>query len=271
MSYNHAVSMSAAFEQAWVLLKAAFLPTDPEQQLGAGMFRTVYGQQGNPDVTKFGYGGLSDMATLNALAQMYPELFLDERPAYLDYPESGPPDFLMMRPSGEPIADTRELGTEVGLPFPSTQQLGRPIEMPQGYTSQEWLQRRSKPLLGSIYDKYPIAEQLQMWDIKPENWLGVEGGRMPISNIGSSQSGQAKLMDPMFLAPQYQYGKIQDVELQPETVEQFAQNVTPVEQFAQPWEQMAQRFGTPQQQDRFEDMLTGEEERMQLILDRLGL
>lgn len=266
--------MGTAFEQAWMLLKSAFLPTDPQQQLGSGMFRTVYGQQGNPDVTKFGYGGLADMATLNALAQMYPELFVGEQPAYLDYPKSGLPDWLMRRSTGEPIADTRELGTEVGMPFPSVQQLGTPIERPAGFTAQQYRQRVSKPLLtqpDGIYDRYPITEQLQMWDIKPENFIGVRGGILDAQALGSPQVGQAKLADPMFLAPEYQYGKIEDVELDPTTVESFARNLVPIEQFAQPWEQMSERFGTPSQQDRFEDMLMTEEERMQLIRDRLGL
>ena len=263
--------MTAAFEQAWALLKAAFVPTDPEQQLGAGMFRSVYGQEGNPDVSKFGYGGLADMSTLDALSQMYPELFLGERPAYLDYPEGGLPDWVMRRPTGEPIADTRELGTEVGMAFPSTQKLGVPIEMPEGYRRQEWLQRMGKPILGSVYDRYPLTEQLQMWDIKPENWLGTEGGAVSPAALGSSTPGGAKLMDPQFLAPKFQYGKIQDVNVDPETIEQFARKVAPIEQFAKPWEQMSDKFGTPSQQDSFEDMLMTEEERMQLIRDSLGL
>jgi len=266
--------MSGAFEQAWLLLKAAFIPTDPQQQLGAGMFRTVYGQEYNPDVTKFGYGGLADMSTLTALARMYPELFIEEKPAYLDYPIGGLPDFVMRRPTGEPISDTRELGTEVGMPFPSTQERGRPLERPEGYTAQSWLQSRSKPLLsnpGGIYDRYPITEQLSMWDIKPENWIGAKDGMMDAQRLGSPTPSQAKLMDPMFLSPKHMYGPPVNVNLDPNTIEQFAQSYTPVEQFAKPWERMSDQFGTLSQQDRFEDMLMGEAEREQLILDRLGL
>ena len=75
----------------------------------------------------------------------------------------------------------------------------------------------------------------------------------------------------MFLSPKSRYGPPVNVNLDPNTIEQFAQSYTPVAEFAKPWERMSDQFGTLSQQDRFEDMLMGEAEREQLILDRLGL
>lgn len=263
--------MSAAFEEAWSLLKAAFMPTDPDQQLGTGMFRSVYGEQGNPDVTKFGYAGLADMATLDTLAQMYPELFIGERPAYLDMPQSNVPDWLMMRPDGTPIADTRELGTTAGMPLPSVQQRGTPLDKPDGYKSHQWLQSRGKPILGSIYNKYPLTEAMQMWDIKPENWIGMPSGAMNARALGHPVTAGAKLMDPQFLAPAHTYGPPTSVNVNPRVIDQFASKLPEIEDFARPWEQMVERHGTPAHEDSFEDMLMNEEERLQLIRNRLGL
>ena len=76
--------MSAAFEQAWSLLKAAFQPTEGTY-IGSGMNQAVYGQDDNPDVVKVGDmfanpTAMTDMYLLNRLAEMYPGLFASQAP-----------------------------------------------------------------------------------------------------------------------------------------------------------------------------------------------
>ena len=84
MSYLR-VSMSGAFEQAWLLLKAAFQPIDADEVLGQGKNQTVLGQLGNPDVTKVGgVMGAEDMYWQNRLASLMPQRFVSQQPSLLN-------------------------------------------------------------------------------------------------------------------------------------------------------------------------------------------
>ena len=263
-------SMSAAFEQAWLLLKAAFVPTDPDQQIGAGNFRTVYGQKGNPDATKFGYGpGLSNMATLDTLAQMYPELFIGEKPAYLEKPESGLPDYLMRKPTGHMVS-TGTLGPD-SMPLPSTQELGQPLVRPTGYTRQGWDKSKGIDLQNAIANTYPLTEAAQMWDVKPENWLGTETGRVPSSEVGVSASPRAKLMDPMFMGEQQTFRPMSQIQVEPRTLAEFGRKLPDVEDFAEPWSDMVYEQGTPSQVESFDTMTSEEAQMQQALRDRLGI
>jgi len=260
--------VSAAFDHAWALLKAAFIPTVPEQQIGAGNFRTVYGQEGNPDATKFGYGaGLSDMATLNTLATMYPDIFVPEKPAYLDSSEF--PDYLMRKPSGHMIS-TGRLGPD-SMPLPSTQIRGQPLVKPAGYQQQRWDRKMGTPLQSAMYDAIPITEGAKMWDIKPENWMGTETGRVPSSQVGVSGSPRAKLMDPQFMGEQQYFRPMSDIPIEPKTIAEFGRTLPNVEDFAKPWSDMAYEQGTPDQMESFDTMMEIENERQRQLLERLGL
>ena len=62
--------MSGAFEQAWLLLKSVFQPSQGKL-IGEGANQMVYGMGADPDVTKVGHGmTLNDMYLLNRLATM---------------------------------------------------------------------------------------------------------------------------------------------------------------------------------------------------------
>ena len=77
--------MSGAFEQAWLLLKAAFQPIDADEVLGQGKNQTVLGQSGNPDVTKVGgVMGAEDMYWQNRLASLMPQRFVSQEPTVLN-------------------------------------------------------------------------------------------------------------------------------------------------------------------------------------------
>ncbi len=262
--------MGGAFEQAWLLLKAAFVPTDPDQQIGAGMFRTVYGQEGNPDATKFGYGpGLSNMATLDTMGQMYPETFLGERPAYLQYPETGIPDYLMRKPTGQ-VVSPGSLGPD-SMPLPSTQELGEPLVRPAGYTQEGWNKSKGIGLQNALADAYPLTEAAQMWDIKPENWLGTGAGRVPSSLVGVSDSPRAKLMDPMFMGEQQAFRPMNQIQVEPRTLAEFGRKLPDVEDFADPWSDMVYEQGTPSQMESFDTMMMREAKEQQRLKDRLGI
>ena len=70
-----------------------FAPTDIDQKIGEGTYRTAFRSPTVPHVTKFGSGeGLANALLLQRLARMYPEYFEAEE---LHAAPEGTPDFVV--------------------------------------------------------------------------------------------------------------------------------------------------------------------------------
>ena len=179
--------MTGAFEQAWLLLKAVFQPSEG-YLLDEGMNQQVFGREGDPDVTKVGgVFTLPDMYYLNRLAVERPDLFVSQNP----------------------IAQTMELPVDTQarfnhrVPVLSQQVRGQPLD----YTGTKRAgAMRGKQLAQALYDAPggELLEALGLSDVKPANWMQTFPQRgMQVSEImdDPSQQGRAVMMDPMFYGP----------------------------------------------------------------------
>ena len=263
--------MSAAFEQAWLLLKAAFQPIEGKF-IGSGMNQSVYGQEGNPDVVKVGRldanpGALSDPYWSTILSEMTPDIV-----------------------SQRPIQQTAELPSEVNaarLPFLSIQERGEPFE---DYERQEDA-LRGRELAQMMYDRGdigPLLEYMRMADAKPPNWMKVKRRShtyIPESQIRPEEMGrdQAVLMDPMYYLPDDEShtahiaagpprrrGK--DYEIPEESIESLARQVDkePFEQFIEPVESSYEEF-LPEREEHSWDHMAQGQQNVDRMLELLGL
>jgi|TARA_R100000479_G_scaffold153292_1_gene89193 hypothetical protein len=178
--------MSGAFEQAWLLLKSVFQPSQGKL-IGEGANQMVYGMGEDPDVTKVGHGmTLNDMYLSNRSATMYPNLFASQRPIRqtMDLPLEALSTF-----------EGRGIGTPNVL---STQERGEPLQEGKGDI------QRGKELAAAIFDNYPQAQLLEglgLADIGPRNWMMTQPTRgLDVRDITGDPSrvGQAVIHDPMF-------------------------------------------------------------------------
>ena len=179
--------MSKAFEQAWLLLKAVFQPSEG-YLLDEGMNQQVFAREGDPDVTKVGgVFSLPDMYYLNRLAAERPDLFVSQ----------------------SPIAQTMELPVDTQarfshrVPVLSQQVKGNPLQY-EGTKRAGTM--RGKQLAQALYDAPggELLEALGLSDVKPANWMQILPQRgLPVSEImdDPSQQGRAVMMDPMFYGP----------------------------------------------------------------------
>lgn len=174
--------MNSPFDRAWLLLKAVFQPSEGVR-IGQGMNQMVFGQEGNPDVTKVGHGNtLSDMYLASQLARLMPDVFVEQTP----------------------IAQTAELPEQAlrfmsgrGTPILSQQIRGRPFaESGDPKADAE----RGRQLATSLYHAVPLIESLGVADAKPPNWMAVnQPTALTASQItGRPIEGHALFHDPMF-------------------------------------------------------------------------
>ena len=234
--------MSEAFAQAWSLLKAVFQPIESDYRLGAGQNQVVFGQEGNPDVTKV--GGLdgtttvSDMYLLNTLAQMYPDLLVGQRPIV----------------QTEELPSDLQTDPKLQLPILSTQERGVPFGA-GGYEDVI----RGRHLTQALYgagDTGKLFENLGMTDLKPPNWIKHPRGKLPHYFITGQDpvvgTEGALIMDPMFMAPDdtSQIARLargspyKPPPVPAETLERFARQIDrePYEQFIEPVLQSYEEF-----------------------------
>lgn len=236
--------MSAAFEQAWLLLKQSmppFVPRSIEDQLGMGSFRAAYGDPNIPHVTKFGSGeGLANALVQARLAEMYPELMVGEELHPLPVHESELPDWLTTsRKTGEPLLYTSPKwedygnpfmgnrgGSEVQSPFTFTQEKGVPIESTDMWKDYE----PHMDLRNELWEKYPLLHGLGMWDVKPENWAQMQGGIELPEDM--EIPGQVKVIDPQFDKPRVRpmyTPKFMSAS------KEFMSDLPELREFAEPW------------------------------------
>ena len=279
--------MSAAFEEAWIFLKAAFQPAEGDE-LGMGANQLVYRQPDNPDVVKVGGAfGLTDMYLLNRLAAERPDLFVSQ----------------------QPIPITQELPMEAQAflghraPVLSIQERGQPL--PASGTNA---MRESKNLSVLAYDQPggELLEALGMSDVKLPNWMtrmGNQPGSMPIGVLASMapsllasygfEGGDglrrpAFIMDPAFDGPE-NFGDIRqreiglrrrgdprrlgiEYEIPEEQRESFARRIDelPYMDFVDPIYDTEIPMG--EGEARFlDDMIMGSGERADAILQRIGV
>jgi len=266
--------MTGAFEQAWLLLKAVFQPSEG-YLLDEGMNQQVFGREGDPDVTKVGgVFTLPDMYYLNRLAVERPDLFVSQNP----------------------IAQTMELPVDTQarfnqrIPVLSQQVRGQPLQY-EGTKRAGAM--RGKQLAQALYDAPggELLEALGLSDVKPANWMQTLPQRgMQVSEImdDPSQQGRAVMMDPMF------YGAVNpsnfeermraqamrgaprrlgiDYQLPEEQRESFARRVSelPFEQFIQPVLESEIPMSRAQE-DLLFDLLEDQEKDVQSTLGRIGV
>lgn len=266
--------MSGAFEQAWLLLKAVFQPSEG-YLLDEGMNQQVFGREGDPDVTKVGgVFTLPDMYYLNRLAAERPDLFVSQ----------------------SPIAQTMELPMDAQarfnqrVPVLSQQVRGQPLDY-AGTKRAGAL--RGKQLAQALYDSPggELLEALGLSDVKPANWMQTTPQRgMPVSEImdDPSQQGRAVMMDPMFygavnpsnyeerLRAQRMRGDPRrlgiDYQLPEEQRESFARRIDelPFEQFIEPVLESEIPMSRAQE-DLLFDSLLDQEDNVKSTLGQIGV
>ena len=268
--------MSAAFEQAWSLLKAAFQPTEGTY-IGSGMNQAVYGQDDNPDVVKVGDmfanpTAMTDMYLLNRLAEMYPGLFASQAP----------------------IQQTAPLPIEAKSRFPmlSIQERGIPFA-PGASTAKDALRGRAiADAMYSVGQQGPLFEALGMADLKPPNWMKVMPGRearIPEKLVtGKPGPSQAVIMDPMFTGPANVGDPInqqiavalrgtprklgQEYSVPEESLEGLARSIEakPFQQFIEPVEETYYDYH-PDQTEGALDRINQQERHLDMLRESLGI
>jgi hypothetical protein len=269
--------MLGAFEQAWLLLKAVFQPSEG-YLLDEGMNQMVFGREGDPDVTKVGgVFTLPDMYYLNRLAVERPDLFVSQNP----------------------IAQTMELPMDAQarfnerIPVLSQQVRGIPLQY-EGTKRAGKL--RGDRLAEALYDSQggELLEALGLSDVKPANWMQTIPQRgIPVSEITGdpSQQGRAVMMDPMFYGPANPSPEVDfarflaamgarkvprrlgiDYQLPEEQKESFARRVDelPFEQFIEPVLESEIPMSRAQE-DLLFDSLLDQEDDVKSTLGQIGV
>lgn len=177
--------MGGAFEQAWLLLKAAFQPSEG-RFIGSGMNQSVYGQAGNPDVVKV--GDLSQNP--RQLDDMYYHHLLSQLPS------------LPMFPGQSPIEQTAELPSEVNtasLPMLSTQPRVDGLERSgAGLYADTVRGRKLADALYDIGDQGKLIEAMGLSDLKRENWGATKQGIPEQIVTGEPSQRLVQVHDPSF-------------------------------------------------------------------------
>tara|TARA_R100000234_G_C5002213_1_gene180855 strand:- start:107 stop:922 length:816 start_codon:yes stop_codon:yes gene_type:complete len=270
--------MSAAFEQAWLLLKAympPFVPRNLDEQIGIGSYRAAYKRPNLAHTTKYGTGEkLADAMVLGQLAEYYPEAFVGEQLHPLPTDERNLPKFTMTeRESGEPLFygpepeylsnEYFDYGADGGhnvMPLTYTQQLGGPItsdKRTQSYEHQKEIQDRMR-------QSYPLAHALGLGDVKHENWAVMQGG-LDIPEISDEQ---VKLIDPMFDYPRQRPFYTPEFTRE---ARRFQQDLPELRDFAEPWYKGLDRYEDPELAQRILDtIIQGEQENLNAILNPLN-
>ena len=270
--------MSGAFEQAWLLLKSVFQPSQGKL-IGEGANQMVYGMGEDPDVTKVGHGmTLNDMYLLNRLATMYPNLFASQRPIRqtMDLPLEALSTF-----------EGRGIGTPNVL---STQERGEPLQEGEGDI------QRGKDLAGAVFDNYPPAQLLEglgLADIGPRNWMITQPTRgLDVRTITGDPSrvGQAVIHDPMFYGARNPTNVPQEVlnqfleargvprrlgidyQIPEEQTERFARKLEelPFHEFVDPYIESVEDF-TPRQVAPMDRGLNLQEKNLRQQLGQIGV
>ena len=166
-------------DAAWSILKAAFQPAKGVQ-IGAGMNQRVFGQSGNPDVVK-----VSDLdKNPSQLDTMYYNQLLSQMPLGL---------FAGQMPIEQTAAMPAELGA-MKLPILSQQIRGRQIDgSPLGMDEDT---ARGRIIQQSVYDKMPLLEAMNLYDLKPQNWMGHHSASGLMNEYQLEKPGIGSPRDP---------------------------------------------------------------------------
>jgi len=186
--------MNEAFEQAWLLLKSQFQPSQGER-LGEGANQLVYGIEGDPDVTKLGHGyTLDDMYTHNILSQMpqMTNLIAGQKPIAMDE---------MLSDADMKFFEAHPLGNEPAVM--STQIRGEPVR------EQHNDKARGLTLANTLYDKHKYGQLLEakgLADIGPRNWMTTPSNKgvfnvKQITGNPNEREDRAIIHDAQFYGP----------------------------------------------------------------------
>ena len=185
--------MSEPFEQAWLLLKSQFQPSQG-QRIGEGANQVVYGIEGDPDVTKLGHGyTLDDMYTHNILSQIpqMTDLIAGQKPIAMDE---------MLSDADMKYFEGRGKGTPAVM---STQIRGEPVR------EQRHDKARGMTLANTLYDRHKygqLLEALGLADVGPRNWMTIPSGKgtMRVKDITGNpneREDKAIIHDAQFYGP----------------------------------------------------------------------
>ena len=200
--------MSAAFEQAWVFLKSAYMPQNLEEILGHGSWRAAVEEPegfrvGQPRVTKV--GGPFNVAShvlAGKLAEEHPELVAPETLESAPGPVSELPEGWEVGADGVPMRMYNPYQT---FPVFTTQRRGEPIQGRGVFDRANKNMRRD--ILFDLYEDYPLAHAMKIFDAKGENWAAMNDkeGYVPPSMQSELQARgidkPVSLIDPMFAGP----------------------------------------------------------------------
>ena len=264
--------MSGAFEQAWLLLKSVFQPSQGEL-IGEGMNQMVYGMGEDPDVTKVGHAGtVLDMYHQNRFGALEPNLFASQQP--------------ILQRLDLPVAALSRFQHQV--PVLSTQQRIEPLyegerDRIRGRELAQHLQEL--PNVGGILEATGVA------DAGPRNWGRAEPQRgLPVRTITGdpADKGHAIFHDAMFYGPENPTDPVRrgtayaargvprrlgmDYQVPEEQLDRFARALDelPFSRFIEPIEQSTAEFN-PRQVGLLEDLLSPQEKELERRLIQMGV
>jgi len=213
--------MTAAFEQAWLLLKAAYMPQSLDEILGHGSWRAAIEEPddfrtGQPRVTKV--GGPFNVAShvlAGRLAEEHPELVAPEEFERVPGGAHELPEGWDINSRGERMREYKPQNIdETGRAFPvfTTQTRGTPIQG-EGVFDRSNKEMRGN-ILGDVHYNYPLAHAMKIHDAKGENWAampqGQEGYTPPSMEPELQRRGittPLQMIDPMFADPKSELGR----------------------------------------------------------------
>ena len=272
--------MSEPFEQAWLLLKSQFQPSQGER-IGEGANQVVYGIEGDPDVTKLGHGyTLDDMYTHNILSQIpqMTNLIAGQKPFAMDE---------MLSDDDKEFFEGRGKGTP---PVMSTQIRGEPLE--EQYNDKA----RGLTLANTLYERHKygqLLEALGLADVGPRNWMTIPSnkGIMNVKQITGNPNAtenRAIIHDAQFYGPSNPVdGEIRrefeeergtprrlgiDYTLPEEQSEAYLQTMdkNPFDDFVEPYLQSVEEF-YPKQLDSVASKGGSLDQQLNTIIHRLRL
>tara|TARA_Y100001963_G_scaffold159178_1_gene261727 strand:+ start:3720 stop:4586 length:867 start_codon:yes stop_codon:yes gene_type:complete len=249
--------MGAAFEQAWSLLKAAYMPQSLDEILGHGSWRAAVEEPedfrtGPPRVTKV--GGPFNVAShvlAGKLAEEHPELVAPEEFERAPGGAHELPEGWEVGVSGEQM---RQYNPYQTFPVFTTQARGIPIEGKGVFDRENKPMRRE--ILMDLYENYPLAQAMKLWDAKGENWAAMPQGQegfVPPSMVPElGRRGihtDLRMIDPMFADPQSYHARLIPPRLMghdPAQIRRVASEVpteaADIQEFMEPWYQSADQY-----------------------------
>ena len=249
--------MSAAFEQVWLLLKAAYMPQSLDEILGHGAWRAAVEEPddfrtGQPRVTKV--GGPFNVAShilARKLAEEHPELVAPEKFERVPGGAHDLPEGWEYHRGGWPLA---EYSPYRAFPVFTTQARGTPIQGEGVFDRDNKEMRRE--ILMDIYEDYPLAQAMKLWDAKGENWAAMPQGQEGYTPLSMEPELQRRgittplqMIDLMFADPKSHHARLMPPRLMghdPAQIRRVASEIptesADIKEIMEPWYQGADQY-----------------------------